>query len=134
MKVEQIMSRNPRSCGPNSSLDVPARTMWESDCGFVPVIDHDKRCVGVITDRDICMAALTQGRPISEIPVETAMSRQVAACHPNDDVAACERLMSEKQVRRLPVLDQQGKLVGVVSLNDLTRENAREGLTKARDL
>jgi CBS domain-containing protein len=124
MKVEQIMSRPVKTCSPDDSLDVAARLMWENDCGCIPVVDNEGHCLAMITDRDVCMAAYTQGRTLGEMRVNAAMS---GACHgigPHDPVAAAERMMQEHQIRRLPVL-QDGQLVGIVSLSDITTEAAR---------
>jgi CBS domain-containing protein len=80
----------------------------------------------MITDRDICMAAYTQGLPLHAIEVSRAMSNRVFACAPGDDVAHAEQLMREHQIRRLPVVDDAGHVVGVLSMNDVAREAARE--------
>ena len=134
MKVKDIMTRDPRVCHANDNLKGPARIMWEADCGFVPVIDDQDRLVGVITDRDICMAAYTQGAPLEQIHVERAMAKQVFACSIGDSINSAERLMQEKRIRRLPVVDEGGRLMGVVSMGDLARENASEGGLKAREV
>ena len=125
MHVEEIMTTSVKSCGPDDSLDTAARLMWEHDCGCVPVIDQDGRVLAMLTDRDVCMAAYTQGRTLAEIRVSAAMSNACHAVSPSDPVVAAERLMQEHQVRRLPVVDD-GHLVGHVSLSDITCEAARE--------
>jgi len=102
MHVEEIMTTSVKSCGPDDSLDTAARLMWEHDCGCVPVIDQDGRVLAMLTDRDVCMAAYTQGRTLAEIRVSAAMSNACHAVSPNDPVVAAERLMQEHQVRRLP--------------------------------
>jgi CBS-domain-containing membrane protein len=107
--------------------------MWEFDCGIIPVVDAEGRAVGVITDRDICMAAYTQGRALRDIPVATSMAHQVIAIHADEAVDTAERLMADNQIRRLPVIDGDGTVVGVVSLNDLARlagEFRRVGLDR----
>lgn len=121
MQVKDVMNQPAVTCPENSTLDHPARLMWEFDCGVIPVVDDNGRLTGVITDRDICMAAYTQGKPLSEIPVSSAMARAVVAAHTYDTVETAEQLMRERQVRRLPVLDGQASVIGIVSLNDLTR-------------
>lgn len=127
MRVRDLMTTNVRSCHPDDDLTVPGRIMWESDCGCVPVVDLAQRPVGVITDRDVCMAAYFHGRALKNIPVEQAMSRDVVACEPSDEAGAAERLMQSHQVRRLLVLDTQGRLVGIVSLNDLATRTQLRG-------
>jgi CBS domain-containing protein len=128
MNVEELMTRHVRSCRPGDSLNEAARIMWETDCGFVPVVEPEAgmRVVGVITDRDICIAAYTKGKTLREIPVRDVMAGSVRACAPDDRLAAAEEIMREAQVRRLPVVDESGRLVGILSLSDIARELARE--------
>ena len=125
MHVKEIMSHPAVTCPTSATLDQAARLMWEFDCGVVPVVDDSGKVCGMVTDRDICMAAYTQGKPLSAIPVTTAMARQVVAIHTEDGIEHVEALMRESQVRRLPVLDQESRPAGVVSLNDLARLSAR---------
>lgn len=122
MQVDQIMSQPPFACRVHDTLHTAARLMWEHDCGATPVMGNDDRVVGIVTDRDVCMAAYTQGRPLHEIPVDDAMAKDVAICRPDDSVEDAERRMGDKQIRRLPVLDHTGQLVGMLSLGDIARE------------
>lgn len=128
MRVESLMMKEVRSVFPNDPLREAARVMWERDCGFVPVVrDPESRdIVGVLTDRDICMASYTRDQPLAEISVESVMSRAVRICKPEDRLEAAEEIMREAQVRRLPVVDVANQLVGVISLSDIAREAARE--------
>jgi CBS domain-containing protein len=119
MKIEQLMTRDVRTIGPEEHLDRAAQLMWEGDCGCLPVVDGDQHVVGMITDRDVCMAAWTQGRALCELPVRGAMSSRVVTCTQTDATTRAHRLMQEHQVRRVPVVDGQALLVGLVSLNDL---------------
>ncbi|MGE0712348.1 MAG: CBS domain-containing protein [Planctomycetota bacterium] len=127
MKVKNLMSHDVFACGVEDTLAHAAQVMWEHDCGAVPVVDGDSQVVAMVTDRDLCMAAYTQGKRLGDIPLRSAMSRQLRACHEDDDVAAAEELMRRNQVRRLPVTAKGGRLVGIISLNDLAREAARKG-------
>jgi CBS domain-containing protein len=129
MLVRNLMTQNPRSCHVSDHLDAPARIMWETDCGAVPVVDDSQRVVGIVTDRDICMAAYTRGQPLWSIPVEVAMAREVVTCGSNEDVESAESAMRERRVRRLPVVDTDRRLVGMLSLNDLAREAVHDGHT-----
>jgi CBS domain-containing protein len=131
MRVENLMTKGPQSCRPEDDLGVPARIMWENDCGCVPVVDAQSRVIAMITDRDICMAAYTQGRRLEDLPVSTAMSKKLTTCRPVDDARQAEDLMKKEQVRRLPVVDQAGKLLGILSLNDIAVEAA--GTRSRRD-
>jgi CBS domain-containing protein len=126
MKIEQLMTRPVHSCQPQDSINRPAQIMWHGDIGCVPVVDADNRVVGMITDRDIAMAAYTQGRALEDICVESAMANQVCTCLPGDDVSTAEERMQKFQVRRLPVVDADGRLVGIVSMNDIAIEAAQE--------
>ena len=117
--VADIMSRQVSSCHMNESMNRAAQLMWEQDCGCIPIVDDDRRVVGIITDRDICMAAYTQGKALTELPVSLACSRDVQTCRTIDSLANAEDLMTNAQVRRLPVVDPNGVLVGLVSMSDL---------------
>jgi len=134
MKVEQLMTREVKVCSDSDTLNRAAELMWESDCGCIPVIrtNGDSRVVGVVTDRDIAMAAYTQGKQLWAILVTQAMAHKVIACHANDGVSQAEALMRDNQVRRLPVLDQNEHLVGLLSLNDVAREAQRQASTGKR--
>jgi len=121
MRIQEVMSHPVVSCPADCTADVPARLMWEFDCGVIPLVDQDGRLAGVITDRDLCMAALMQGRPLFEIPVASAMTRDVVSCHPDDSVEVAETQMRDNQIRRVPVVDDDAHLIGVVSMNDLAR-------------
>ncbi len=126
MKVERLMNTDVGTCRPNDDGDCAAKIMWERDCGFVPVVDERSRVLGVVTDRDLCMAAYTQGKSLSELRVRSAMSQEVFSCRPDDDLSKAEAAMRKHQVRRLPVADEKGQLKGILSLSDITREAARE--------
>jgi CBS-domain-containing membrane protein len=89
-------------------------------------VDREQRVVGMVTDRDICMAAYFQDRPLSEIQVHQAMASKIVACRPDDDVKTAERMMRDNQVRRVPVIDRNGHLLGVMSVNDLARKAASD--------
>jgi len=135
MKVKDLMVSDVKCCGTFDTLNTAAQLMWDNDIGRVPVVDKDGHVIGMLTDRDICMAAYIQGAPLTDSVVTGAMSKQVFFCAPDNDVAVAEELMRGKQVRRLPVIDAQGHLAGIISLNDIAREAAREaGLKKAREV
>jgi CBS domain-containing protein len=134
MEVKHLMTKTVKSCCPADNLGTAAGLMWDGDCGVLPVVSADSRVVGMITDRDICMAAYTQGRQISEITVEPIMSKQVISLSPDDLISTAEKLMQSAQVRRLPVLDADQKLVGIISINDLAREAARERPAKTKQI
>ena len=118
MNVQDVMTRNVAACGVDETLNRAAQLMWEGDCGSVPVIDDSGAVCGMVTDRDVCMGAYTQGLPLTQIPVRNVMSRHLHACRPEDSVEDAQALMQQHQVRRAPVLDGK-RLVGILSLGDL---------------
>lgn len=120
-RVRDVMSREPRTCSPQDRLNTAAQQMWEHDCGVLPVVDDDGRAVGMLTDRDICMAAYTRGLALSEIAVSSAMSASVCSCKASASLRSVMQLMASHQVRRLPVVDETEKVVGIVSLADIAR-------------
>jgi CBS domain-containing protein len=125
MKVEQVMTRDVSTCGPEDHLDIAARIMWERDCGCVPVVepeDGGARVVGMLTDRDVCMAAYTQGRPLAEITVRSAMGTNVHACRVADSINTAVKSLEQNQIHRLPVLDNKEHLIGMLSLADIAWE------------
>jgi CBS domain-containing protein len=125
MNVSDLMSRQAASVQVTDHASIAARLMWNHDCGAVPVLDDDGRAVGMLTDRDICMATLHQDRPASSIAVWEAMSKTLYSCAPTDSVRAAVEVMRKYQIRRLPVLDQERRLVGILSLADVVRATDR---------
>jgi CBS domain-containing protein len=121
MKIADVMSRAPKACRDTDTLDRAAQLMWENDCGFVPVINEKGALVGTLTDRDICMAAWTQGKLLQQLQTAAVSRHAVYTVNEADSVEAAELLMLRKQIRRLPVLDLDGKMVGVLSLCDLAQ-------------
>jgi CBS domain-containing protein len=115
------MSHQVKSCRASDTLATAARIMWDHDIGAVPVVADGGRPVGVVTDRDICMAACFSNLPLSAMPVGEHMSRKVFSVEPGASVEAAEQLMAEKQVRRLPVVGFEGELVGMITMSDLAR-------------
>jgi CBS domain-containing protein len=128
MQVEHLMTKTVKSCNPGDTLERAAQLMWEGDCGCLPVCAGDdvNRVVGVITDRDICMSGLFQGKPLRELHVSDAMARQLLTCHARDSLSAAESTMRRARVRRLPVINDRGGLIGIIALADLAREAVRE--------
>ncbi|MCX5747409.1 MAG: CBS domain-containing protein [Proteobacteria bacterium] len=125
MKVEHLMSSPATTCNANDTLETAAGLMWDHDCGALPVVrEEDGKLTGMITDRDICMAGYTQGRPLGDLLVNSAMATHVVAVKPDQGIAELEQLMIKHQLRRLPVVDRDGKPIGMISLGDLARESA----------
>lgn len=127
MKISKVMKKEVVACGAADTLERAAHLMWERDLGSVVVLDDDGRVAGMITDRDICMAAYTRGEPLRAIPVAAAMARVVHTCKPDQDVQSVEHEMARAQVRRMPVVDVAGHPIGIVSLYDLARATQHDG-------
>ena len=119
MKVKDVMTKDVRICGINDDLSTAARTMWTRDCGVLPVVGKDGHMVGVLTDRDVCIAAGCKNLPPAMIGVSDVMTRRVFSCAPESPIRDALQILREKQVRRLPVIDANGRLCGILSLNDV---------------
>jgi CBS domain-containing protein len=131
VKVEDLMTRGVRACSIHDSLNAAARIMWDHDCGCAPVVDTHGKLVGIVTDRDVCMAAYTQGVPLEKIPVERAMSARVVSCARGDDLETAHRLLRTYEIHRLPVADSRGRLIGILSLRDLVNHAYENGAAPA---
>ncbi|MGH7813722.1 MAG: CBS domain-containing protein [Candidatus Binataceae bacterium] len=133
MIVADLMTTDVKWCGIHDNLNSAAHLMWEYDCGCVPIVDDDGQVAGIVTDRDICMAAYTRGLPLFAIPVETAMSRQAIACAPEASIETAHRLMRINEIHRLLVADSSGRLAGILSFSDLANAVAPDGAAEASD-
>ena len=129
MKIAQLMTKDVRTCRQSDMLDAAVRSMWDCDIGSLPVIDDSGQLVGMVTDRDACMAAYTCGVALHEIPVSTAMAKHVVTCRPEDSDASVAEMMAKNKIRRIPVGDDAQRPIGMVSLNDLAL-----ALVKSRDI
>lgn len=135
MQVRFIMTLTVESVSPETSLQEAAQRMKELDVGPLPVCTSDGRLVGMITDRDIAVRATAQGLDPALTVVRDVMSDQVVACFEDQDVEEAIRLMEEMRVRRLPVLDSDNRLVGIVSLGDLAiRANKSQATDVLREV
>jgi len=119
MKVKDVMTPEAKACWITESLTDAAKAMWENDCGILPVIKDGRKVVGLITDRDICMATAIRESNPSSISVEEVMSGEVYAAGLEDDIHQALETMQERKVRRLPVVDPEGELKGILSMNDI---------------
>ncbi len=119
MKVRAVMNKPVCTIPAESSLAAAGKIMSENDCGVLPVVDDRNQVIGVLTDRDVCLALTSKNRLASEVPVNEAMSPRVFACGPDDEVQTALETMQYRLVRRLPVLDDARKLVGILSIDDI---------------
>jgi CBS domain-containing protein len=119
MKAQELMTKEPACCTPESTVREAARLMQEQDCGCIPVVERGTtRLVGVVTDRDIACRGVAQGRG-PQAMVGEIMTTDPRCCHREDDVAAVEQIMMQAQVRRVPVVDDRGDCVGIIAQADL---------------
>jgi CBS domain-containing protein len=119
--VHDAMRTRVYVCSPDDTLARAAQSMWEKDVGCLPVCKPGRKVVAMLTDRDISMAAFMQWKHLAETSVESAMSRSLHTCSPDDELARAEEIMRDCQVRRLPVIDAEGTLVGLLTLGDIAR-------------
>lgn len=119
MKVKEVMTPDAKTIWITESLADAAKTMWENDCGILPIIKDGRKVVAMITDRDICMATAIRDRNPSSISVEEVMNPTVYAAEAEEEVEQALQTMREHKIRRLPVLNLAGDLEGIVSMNDI---------------
>jgi CBS domain-containing protein len=119
MKVREIMTSDVATCRPETNLAEVVKLMWERDCGVLPVVKSDGNVVGMITDRDICVAIATRGWTADRIAVRDVTAGNVSTCTPDEDANVALQTMKAQRVRRLPVVDAGGRLKGILSLNDV---------------
>lgn len=122
LEVGDLMTRNVVSVRASEPLSAAARLLWDHDCGAIPVLEEEgERVVGMVTDRDICMAAWSRNLAPSLIVTSEAMSHGLVYCSPTDSIETAESIMRSRKVRRLPVLDADGRMVGILSFTDIAR-------------
>ena len=119
MKVQDVMKETVKCCGPDTDLARAIALMWETDCGVLPVIVDGGKAIGMITDRDIAIALGTRNKPASDISVIDVMSAAAHTASPDDDIQDALKTMQKEQVRRLPVVNSDGALSGILCLNDI---------------
>jgi CBS domain-containing protein len=133
MKVHDIMVPNPAFCYPKTNLAEATALMWQHNCGSLPVLDHDGRVTGILTDRDICIALGTRNQRASEVLVDQVMTGRHITCYPESDVHEALRSMEDHRVHRLPVVDHEGHLKAIISIDDIVL-NAQWAETHTVDL
>jgi CBS domain-containing protein len=130
MKTKEHMVEPVSVCGPNDNLAEVAAIMWNNRCGALPVVDADERVISMITDRDICIALGTRNLRASDVKVSDVAPPRVFTCSEGDDISVALGTMVSQNVRRLPVVNEHGKLVGLISIDDflLHTEPGRAGI------
>jgi CBS domain-containing protein len=119
MKVRDLMTTNTVSCRSETNLAAVGALMWDHDCGFIPVVDETEKVTGVITDRDICIALSTRDRQPSQITAREVTTAPPFVCSPEDDIQTALKTMSQEKLHRLPVINEAGGLVGILSMDDV---------------
>jgi len=120
-KVREIMTRNPVCCTPQDNITDVARLMKREDVGSLPVVEDRKsgKLNGIVTDRDLVLKVLAEGRDPNSIEVEAVMTRTPVTCRSDDDIQDCLDAMEQHQIRRMPIVDGSGKIVGIIAQADV---------------
>lgn len=121
MNVREVMTSNPVCCLPQDTAQTAARMMCESNVGSIPIVSdrQSRKLAGIITDRDICCTVVAQGLDPVSTPLSEHMHRKPVSCRPSDSIESCAQSMQKHQVRRIPVVDEQGCVVGIVAQADV---------------
>jgi CBS domain-containing protein len=119
MKVKDVMMATPASCDSETNLGAAVEILWNRNCGILPVVDSQGRVIGVVTDRDLCIALGTRNRLAGVITVGQVSSGKVFTCRPDDDIREALDIMAKAKVRRLPVVNTEGRLEGILSMDDV---------------
>ena len=129
MRVQDVMTKTVASCHSDANLAAAAALMWEHNCGLLPVVGDHGNITGVITDRDICIALGTRNQLASKVRVSEVAYRPAVFCNADDNIRSALKIMAKEKVRRLPVVNNEGTLVGLLSLDDVTLQARHHGDT-----
>jgi CBS domain-containing protein len=127
MKVKEIMTPDAKAIWLTESLADAAQLMWENDCGVLPIIKDGRKVIGMITDRDICMAVAMRDKNPSGVSVEEVMTGLIYSVNPEDEIDQALKAMQEHKIRRLPVVNAEGELEGILSMNDVVLNAKAKG-------
>ena len=132
MKVREVMSQNPACCTPTDSAQTVAGIMRDRNVGAVPVVadQQSRQLIGMITDRDFCCSVVADGLDPKKATIEQFISMNPISCRDGENIEKCERLMQDHQVRRIPVVDANGSVIGIVSQADLALHDKPERVSK----
>ena len=134
MTVKELMKTDVSTCAPDDDLAGVVTIMRDRDCGFLPVVDGRGTVVGVVTDRDVCLAAAAKYRPLARVSAHEIMSHPVFSCFADENVKTVLVTMAKHRSRRLPVLNKSGRLQGVLSIDDIVQAPRRRGGPNADDI
>ena len=132
MKIKEVMSQNPACCLASDSAQAVARMMCERNVGSIPVVsDHQsKQLLGMITDRDLCCSVIAAGLDPKTTPIQKFIATKPVTCRDGENIDHCGKVMQEHQVRRVPVVDGQNQVIGIVSQADLALKGKPEHVSK----
>jgi CBS domain-containing protein len=131
MKVRELMTKTAVFCRPETNLAAAGALMWENDCGALPVVSDGRKVTGILTDRDICIALTTRDRLSSQLTAGEVAAKQAIVCKPDDEILAAITSMHNEKIRRLPVVNDEGSLEGIVSMDDIVLQ-AKKGNGKKK--
>jgi len=134
MRVQDVMMRTPACCSPETNLGSAVELLWERDCGFLPIVDAKRKLIGVVTDRDLCVALGTRCQVAGRITVGEVATGKVYSCRERDDIHAALQTMAQKRVRRLPVVNDEGVLQGILSMDNVVLHTESSGRGRAAEL
>jgi CBS domain-containing protein len=134
MRVSSIMMRTPAACNSRVNLGAAVEILWQRNCGMLPVLDDQSKVIGVVTDRDLCIALGTRNRLPGEVTLAEVISGKVFSCKPEDDVHVALNTMAREKVRRLPVINREGKLEGILSMDDVVGHCEAKTFSKTPEL
>ena len=132
MKIREIMSGDPACCLVSDTAQTVAKILCEKNIGSMPVVadQRERKLVGMITDRDLCCSVIAQGSDPKTTQIENLVTLSAFTCRDGENVEACERLMQEHQVRRIPIVDAEDRVIGIVSQADLALRDKGERVSK----
>jgi CBS domain-containing protein len=132
MKVRDVMTSNPVCCVPSDTAQKVAQVLRDQNIGSLPVVtdQHSRMLLGMITDRDICCTIVADGRDPKSTPIGNHVSADIVTCRDGENLDNCERLMQTHQIRRIPVVDGEGRCVGIVAQADLALKDKPEKVSK----
>jgi CBS domain-containing protein len=134
MKVQDAMMGTPVCCSPDTNLGSAVEMLWERNCGILPIVDAKRKVIGVVTDRDLCVALGTRNRLAGQITVGEVGSGEVHSCRKQDDIHTALQTMANKRVRRLPVVSEEGVLEGILSMDNVVLHTESAGLGRKPEL
>lgn len=126
LKVKNVMTKNPETCFEDDTVFDAVKIMEREDCGAVPIVDNDHKCRGIITDRDICIDVVLKHIDPAEKPVKDLMSKRPLTCNPDDKLETVMKKMERQQVRRVPVIDKDKRVVGIISEKDIVEHKPKK--------